>query len=635
VYKNGQLWTSTAIGGGTANAYDFARYLRLDVVNQTLLEDAALGADGYYYMYPAAMVDEDNNLVMVFSRSADTEYVGAAFTGRKEGDPPGLAPSVMLKEGEGNYVVTFGGGRNRWGDYMGIALDPQYPGVIWGMVEYAAAVNTWGNRIGAFTYRYTASGIVKDAVSGNPIEFVRIEVMESGRVIETDSTGAYSFGTPTENATLNVSAFAYQDSTITLTLTPNVPEVLDILMQPEIEATISGQVLDPASGSGIVADLEFYAEGNPYPGPYITTSTDANGNYSVTTIIGNYDVLVYPETPYPYTELEDIVLTAGGLTQNIDLNPADVLLVNGDEAGNYASYYTAALKNISKTYHLWNVQFSGVPTAAQMAEYPSKILIWYTGDSDGNALSQAAQDEILAHRNNNGKVFLTGQDIAEETSGSPLLNSLGLAFTQNATLTLVVGTAGNIGDGLVFLTSGTGGAGNQSSRDQLSITDSSTTGTAFTYGTDVTSIAGATYSSSSGKAVFLGFGWEAINDAAKRETLLANAIEFLERLTGIDDVAASPLPAEFELVQNYPNPFNPTTTIGFTVPQKARVELAIYNTLGQKIRILVNETMTAGTHKATWDGRDDFGQPVTSGIYYYKLTAGDKYTDVRKMIFLK
>jgi hypothetical protein len=506
VYKDDQLWTSCPIGGGAGNAYTFARYVRLDVVNQTLLEDAALGANGFYYLYPAAMVDEDNNLVMVFSRSADTEYVGAAFTGRREGDPPGLAPSVMLKEGEGNYVVTFSGTRNRWGDYMGIALDPQYPAVIWGMAEYAAAVNTWGNWIGAFAYRYTASGIVKDAVSGNPIEFAQIEVMETGRKIETDSTGAYSFGTPTENVTLNVSAFAYRDTTITLTLTPNVPGVLDILMQPEIEATISGQVLDPASGSGIVADLEFYPEGNPYPGPYLTTSTDPNGNYSVSTIIGTYDLVVKPVSPYALTQIDSLVLDVSGLNYNIEILPADVLLVDDDRGSDYEQYYIASLEEIAITYHLWDTQTDGIPGAAQMAEFPSKAVVWYTGDTTAIPLSQAAQTELLSHLNNDGKLFLTGQDIAETIHGSGLLNELGVAYLQDNVQLVIRGTAGTIMNGLIMVNSGTGGANNQFSRDQLDIINPATTQQIFQYGAAATSVAGVSYLNGEAKAVLLGFG---------------------------------------------------------------------------------------------------------------------------------
>ncbi|NIT56617.1 MAG: hypothetical protein GWN00_10400, partial [Aliifodinibius sp.] len=113
---------------------------------------------------------------------------------RFDTDPPGLAPSTLLKEGEGNYVVTGGGTRNRWGDYMGIGADPGDPNVIWSMVEYAAGTNTWGTWVGSYTHSYTASGIVQDAVTGAPIPFADVEINETGRTIVTDSVGFYSFG---------------------------------------------------------------------------------------------------------------------------------------------------------------------------------------------------------------------------------------------------------------------------------------------------------------------------------------------------------------------------------------------------------------------------------------------------------
>ncbi|NIW49359.1 MAG: hypothetical protein GWN14_25230, partial [candidate division Zixibacteria bacterium] len=76
VYKDGHIWSAQPVRGGTSNLYAFARYIRIDVNSQTALEDVAFGSDGFYYLYPALAVDEDNNLVMVFTRSGDTEYAG-------------------------------------------------------------------------------------------------------------------------------------------------------------------------------------------------------------------------------------------------------------------------------------------------------------------------------------------------------------------------------------------------------------------------------------------------------------------------------------------------------------------------------------------------------------------------------
>ena len=112
----------------------------------------------------------------------------------------------------------------------------------------------------------------------------------------------------------------------------------------------------------------------------------------------------------------------------------------------------------------------------------------------------------------------------------------------------------------------------------------------------------------------------------------------------VDDIALSPatgigdepvaLPEQFAVAQNYPNPFNPTTTIHYSLPERSEVTLTLYNTLGQTVRTLVKSPREAGSHRVMWDGRDDLGRPVASGIYLYRFTAGD-FVQVRKMILLK
>ncbi|RLD15942.1 hypothetical protein DRI50_03050 [candidate division KSB1 bacterium] len=105
-------------------------------------------------------------------------------------------------------------------------------------------------------------------------------------------------------------------------------------------------------------------------------------------------------------------------------------------------------------------------------------------------------------------------------------------------------------------------------------------------------------------------------------------------LTAIGD-ATKTLPTRFELKQNYPNPFNPTTMISFTLPQAAHVTLTVYDVLGQKVRTLIdNKLATAGTHFQKWNGKDDFGHKVASGIYFYKIKAGN-FSAIRKMVLMK
>ncbi len=94
------------------------------------------------------------------------------------------------------------------------------------------------------------------------------------------------------------------------------------------------------------------------------------------------------------------------------------------------------------------------------------------------------------------------------------------------------------------------------------------------------------------------------------------------------------LPKEFSLGQNYPNPFNPTTTISYALPSNAYVKLMVYNVLGQKVKTLVDEEQAAGYKQVVWNGQNDRGEQVGSGIYFYRIQAGD-FTKTAKMSLLK
>ncbi len=94
-------------------------------------------------------------------------------------------------------------------------------------------------------------------------------------------------------------------------------------------------------------------------------------------------------------------------------------------------------------------------------------------------------------------------------------------------------------------------------------------------------------------------------------------------------------PDDYKLAQNYPNPFNPTTKIEFTLPINKEISLAIYNSLGQKVRTLINnERYAAGSHILQWDATDNSGQKVASGVYIYKLTFGN-FSKSMKMTLLR
>lgn len=110
--------------------------------------------------------------------------------------------------------------------------------------------------------------------------------------------------------------------------------------------------------------------------------------------------------------------------------------------------------------------------------------------------------------------------------------------------------------------------------------------------------------------------------------------EVTANVTSVADGRAD-LPDDFRLQQNFPNPFNPATLIQYEIPTgQNQVSLEVYNTLGKKIRTLVNERMDAGSYQVQWDGRDEAGKQLASGIYVYRLQAGS-FVQARKMLLIK
>jgi hypothetical protein len=106
-------------------------------------------------------------------------------------------------------------------------------------------------------------------------------------------------------------------------------------------------------------------------------------------------------------------------------------------------------------------------------------------------------------------------------------------------------------------------------------------------------------------------------------------------ITDVDDQPSTGvLPDLFFLHQNYPNPFNPSTIIEYSLPKASNVRLTIYNILGQEVRSLVNEQQSPGDYSINWDARDSRRQPVATGVYLYRLVAGD-ISQTRKMLLLK
>ena len=133
--------------------------------------------------------------------------------------------------------------------------------------------------------------------------------------------------------------------------------------------------------------------------------------------------------------------------------------------------------------------------------------------------------------------------------------------------------------------------------------------------------------------IFLAFNMPMLPDNVQQQ-LLANFMVWDGTMVSIEDDIADIMPTDFALYQNYPNPFNPVTNLKFDLPERADVKLVIYNMLGQEVSTLINRDLRAGYHNVLWNGTDKFGQPVGSGVYIYRIKAGD-FTSSKKMLLLK
>lgn len=151
VYR-GDLWTAftTAHNWGSPPNTCVIQWCQIRVGGPAVVQQGVYGAAKLHYFYPASCPDNNGNLTMVFSRSGPNEFGSIRFTGRRSTDLPGtLQGSALLRAGVAHYNRLDTSGRNRWGDYAGVAADPANPRVIWFYSEFASAVNTWATWVGS------------------------------------------------------------------------------------------------------------------------------------------------------------------------------------------------------------------------------------------------------------------------------------------------------------------------------------------------------------------------------------------------------------------------------------------------------------------------------------------------------
>ena len=130
--------------------------------------------------------------------------------------------------------------------------------------------------------------------------------------------------------------------------------------------------------------------------------------------------------------------------------------------------------------------------------------------------------------------------------------------------------------------------------------------------------------------------WKVLADNGAGQTMWSTEVNvfFVSYATGVNRSTSAAAPSSFSLFQNFPNPFNATTTIPYTLPGNGHVEIKIFDPLGREIRTLVDGEQPVGRHRITWDGLDNSGAPVASGVYFCQMTA-EGFAETRKLALLR
>lgn len=341
---------------------------------------------------------------------------------------------------------------------------------------------------------------------------------------------------------------------------------------------------------------------------------------------------------------------------SVSTNDVDILVVDDDGGATYESYIVNELSQTSYMYGVVSIN-SGDLTPDELNNI--NTIIWNCGVAKPT-LTEEDRAVLSQFLDRGGKLYLNGVDIAYELADptSPTYTGNSLAFFTNYlhasyvkrqhTFLVVKGITGDPITGNMTANIGLfGGSGASTINSQLGQYPNQIAAGDFSAAPILYFITRpnehpairAVHNGTNGLGgvVFTTFGFETIAEASNRTLFAQGVINWLNSITGIEDPGDPMVLTRFELKANYPNPFNPSTTIAYDLPANAGnqvVSLVIYNQLGQAVRSLVNEPQMMGSHTVTWDGRDDAGKAVASGVYFYQLRYGE-HRATRKMLLVR
>ncbi len=600
IFRDGYLFATHSIRNSTNSTYSSVKYFKIDVSNNTVVESAELGATGYYYIYPAIAVDKDGNVVISFSRSADTQYMGAYYTSRRATDPPGLSGAFELQPGLGNYVKTFGGTRNRWGDYMGAFLDPADEYSFWMCTEYASTGNNYAVSVGQ----------------------VRLEPF----------AGIYVFKSE-ESLDFNTNEIGFNSDTLDVILSNygNDPLIINSIAESEGDfSRVSSHTFPVTINTFDTVVVSFGFNPSTFGAQTVNYPISSNSSDLTGVELNGFGYEMF-------SAVNNSLYALSGTQNNSQTVYIDKTTGTGINLGNsnYADFVSMAI-------HPFTNQIYGIRTNAV-----GSTLYRVSGQlGDGYYHKDVDLPNIFSIAfDNTGNLFATTTtnqlyQIDTLAGNSTLVSQLqtsriAIAFNplNNELWGSVRNPTGTPKDRIIKINSLTGDT------TRIGQTGFAVNTTALTF-------------DESGQLFGIKGTATAQNDLFSIDTITAvgtiigsvgvadlKALGYsLANITSIEDNNVVS-PSNFVLEQNYPNPFNPSTQIKFSLPTNSSVRITIYNLLGEVVSELVNTDMNSGVHTVQWNSESISGRKVSSGIYFYELNAsginGNQFNQVRKMILMK
>ncbi len=365
------------------------------------------------------------------------------------------------------------------------------------------------------------------------------------------------------------------------------------------------------------------------------------GPTDISIAAGETETLYVHITDYNGTLVDKGVLsfsatsTANGVEYGDDFvafceTPA-ILIVDDDGPMMYETYIQDALTDNGYVPYTLSPYTDGPPDAAKLAGYYA--VFWSTASRDALTITANEESAMMDYLDGGGNLALLSMNYLSSrgSTNTFITDYLNISsWTDDTSGFVMTGAAADmISDGMsLSLLSGP---------IPYSESDSfvTTSDVIFTAGSGDKALK---VSENGHKIVFLAFPFEDIKvddpDPNNQRTLASRIMQWFDfDETGVDEPDADF--AKLGIRQNTPNPFNPMTSIQFTVPANAGpVELAVYNVNGQVVRRLVDGEIEAGPHSVVWNGRDDSGRGVATGIYFARLSTAEE-TDVIKMALLK